>query len=348
MTTLQQLKQLVGNPRSYALMRDEGGYLPVRKPLTPGVLKQHLDGDITIGTYVNHGDKAKTLVFDVDNGEDLELSMTETNAIVMSLHEDLDLPMGNIGVEFSGSKGYHVWVVFPTYVQAAKLRQVGRAVLTLTGVDCEVFPKQDVVRGATAEEKADDKAPLGNLVKLPMGIHKKTGVRAEFNTPFPRATPPSWLAGLDLPEAPPAFSSQAPEAFHCMETIQDGITEGGRNNSLTHLAVMFRRGGVSREYREDIVHRVNDKCDPPLAGAEVSQLLNSAEHIGPLCNHLDDETHCGDNCVLRRIQGLYTRPGQLKNAAVGEHVVVEVKARKPRVIELGHVDLQAPAKGPVK
>ncbi len=72
----------------------------------------------------------------------------------------------------SGYKGRHLWCLFPAPEAAARARAVGRAwALALTPASSEltveVFPKQDRV----------PPGGLGNLIKLPLGIHRRTGRR---------------------------------------------------------------------------------------------------------------------------------------------------------------------------
>src|SRR6266511_2276206 len=94
--SLSQLKRLVGNPDAYAIQQDDGSYRPIRK--TDGgtgepihwhnALKAHLAGGWTIGTYVITGDKAHTLVFDIDSDT---TSIEEADRIVSAL-SDLGIP----------------------------------------------------------------------------------------------------------------------------------------------------------------------------------------------------------------------------------------------------------------
>jgi hypothetical protein len=80
-------------------------------------------------------------------------------------------------LEDSGYKGRHLWVLFQAPVPAAVARQTGTLFVALhgpkdRGLTVEVFPKQDATRGS-----------IGNLIKLPLGIHRRTGRRSRFLLP---------------------------------------------------------------------------------------------------------------------------------------------------------------------
>lgn len=329
--TLAQLRQLIGNPRAYALQREDGqGYTPVRKPLTPAVLRDHLAGELTVGTYVIDRARARTLVFDVDTGELMDDARRIHNALI-----ELGVPEDCVGVEFSGRKGYHIWVVAQAYMPAATLRRIGLAIRDEVGLPkLEVFPKQD---------EAHD---LGNLVKLPGGVHRATGKVSEFAVHFPRRVPPAKLAELaaKCPElrARGGERVNAPGSmpFPCMAHVQnDGADEGSRNNQLFQLAVMLRRAGVTDENVRTLVRAANLKTEPPLDGYEVEQLLNSSQYAGPICHSLPEDRHCGEKCILEKTSGLYTRPGRVRYASEGEHVVLRVARHDDGVIDFEHEDL---------
>lgn len=337
--TIKQLSQLVGNPAAYAVQRDDGnGYYPVRSHLDNYVLKQHLAGEMTVGTYINTGNVARTLIFDID-----ELDLQPAKRIVDSLIE-LGVPLRSTGIEFSGSKGYHVWVVMATYVSASDLRRVGRAVTALAEVDCEVFPKQDEVRD------------LGNLVKLPGGVHHKTGKRAEMLTPWPIPMGAGVLKRVldKLPEDVVRSHGGGPApTLECLAAIQEGPEEGWRNHGLFHYATMLYRSSLNADNVRLLVEQANAKCEPePLDSEEIDQLLLSAAHSGPICDTIPKHIQCAE-CPVRRRKGLYCKPGQIRHGAEGELVVVQLgERRKSGEVELIHPDLDfglvSPANVPPK
>lgn len=338
--TLGQLWRLVGNPSAYAVQRPDGSWFPVRELITTAVLGEHLQERQTVGTYIGHAVEeyydttklttvARTLVFDLDDNNE-----EHAHDIVHALRE-LGIPDPNIGVEFSGKKGYHVWLPLQEYRPNTELRRLGRAALALARAmsatlspATEVFPKQDEVRD------------LGNLVKLPGGIHQVSGKQNNFITEFPLAlSTMRWERALAaLPEEVQARRAVSDTRFPCLESIQEGVKEGGRNVQLFHLATMIRRAGVNDENTELVVRRANDLGDP-LEEEELATLLENSKAAGPLCTQLPDDVQCGELCIKHRMQGLYTRPGQLRFASAGEHVVVELTSHEGNVVTLDHPDV---------
>ena len=75
-------------------------------------------------------------------------------------------------LEFSGRKGYHVWIFFEPTIQAEYAQKLVKARLNRIGSNRhEVFPKQ-------TELNASRK--FGNLVKLPLALHRVSGKRSEI------------------------------------------------------------------------------------------------------------------------------------------------------------------------
>jgi hypothetical protein len=328
----KEVMALVGNPDVYAVQHDDGTWHPVRKRLTPGVVRKHREGEITVGTYiVKPPDQARTLVFDIDAA-----TVKEQDTMLNTLSRLLN----DLGLEYlieeSGRKGYHIWVVAEEFMPAATLYQLGRGIREEAGFPAlEVFPKQTEVRD------------LGNLVKLPGGVHRVTGNENNFLGPTSGVNPVSALT--DLAGKYPELSVRGrvgdmPEVveYPCVHDIQKGVKEGGRNTHLFHLATMLRRWSISESNIEVIVRRANEaSVDGPLPEEELQSILENSRYSGPVCNQVDDDVHCGDQCIMARHQGLYTRRGALKYAQEGEAVVVMVSERTDdgKMVELGHPDL---------
>lgn len=332
----KDLLHLVGNPGVYAVQKEDGSWYPVRARLTPKVIRQHREGELTVGTYiVSPPDQARTLVFDIDAKSDDE--QEKMLSAVIDVLREVDLPFS---VEFSGRKGYHVWVVAEEYMLAEDLYRLGRGIRDEAGYPAmEVFPKQTHVRD------------LGNLVKLPGGKHRVTGKANDWIThghafTEDKLVPLEELARVAAlyPEVAVRRTGEGPQSieYPCVFNIQSGVKEGGRNIHLFHLATMLRRWSVNDENVETILRNANAQSEPePVPEEELLDILNNSRYSGPVCGQIDGEYHCGDQCILARHQGLYTRAGALKWAQPGEAVVVEVDSRtdEGRTVELNHPDL---------
>ncbi len=160
------------------------GYSPVHEPLADHLLALHLQGTATLGVYPVRADQTVLFgVLDIDirknalaDGQPIDARLRETVQAdarrLARLFDELHLP---VYVEESGYKGVHLWLFFAVPVPAADVKRFLEAVVQRAGppspeLQWEVFPKQDQV--------AEDQ--LGNLIKLPLGIHLKTGRRCLF------------------------------------------------------------------------------------------------------------------------------------------------------------------------
>ncbi len=162
------------------------GYVPFRRPMTAEDLEDHLKGAKTYGIYLLCSDSTvKTAVIDVDlvaryrhgklSSRDLQKIKREGLWVITRLREVCkEKGLGPL-IEFSGGKGFHFWFFFDPPIQAGHARRIlNRFVSELRGdvsaFGFEVFPKQETLTGKG----------FGNLVKLPLGIHRLTGKRSRF------------------------------------------------------------------------------------------------------------------------------------------------------------------------
>ena len=155
--------------------------------------KKHLEGTVTIGSYTIHLDGELrdfcswcVLDFDVDKKVRNTIELMESEEMKESAYNKelssikatikallLSLPQVGMSpdqalVEFSGNKGYHIWFFFEEPIPARNAYLFLNGVKAYFGLppDLEAFPKQVTAGNA-----------YGNLIKLPLGLHKKTGKR---------------------------------------------------------------------------------------------------------------------------------------------------------------------------
>jgi hypothetical protein len=156
---------------------DSGGqaaYSPVNGEVNVSLVERHLLGEIVLGAYNLTPDSRVTwMAFDVDSTD-----REKARELTLKIHELLvNVPHG---IEFSGSKGYHVLVFLRNKVDADQVKNIGDTIREVVGgrrsgdPHIEVFPKQD---------KLTDSNPLGNLLKVPLGVHPVTGARSIFVDP---------------------------------------------------------------------------------------------------------------------------------------------------------------------
>lgn len=163
----------------------QGGYSPVREPMTPRVVQNHIFGNITVGVYpVRQDGTALFFAVDLDIGkkaiERVRAHPREARDLKSALHvhcmrvaaffrESGIEPL----LEDSGYKGRHLWVFLRRPETCDVLFRLGVRLGLLLRPDepelhLEFFPKQPKV-AATG---------VGNLIKLPLGIHRRTGRRS--------------------------------------------------------------------------------------------------------------------------------------------------------------------------
>lgn len=178
------------------------------------VIQSHLRAESTVGSYVLNQDRCKFAVIDVDvyEGDPLQVGWAVAQEVRGSL-VSLGVPSQSILMEFSGRKGWHVWVLFEELTKASSVRRVLKAAVqgagfTLAGEataersgfggHLELFPKADDASGA-----------FGNLIKLPFGVHKVTGARSALYDPITGAELPNEALLRALPLALPALYAVA-------------------------------------------------------------------------------------------------------------------------------------------
>jgi hypothetical protein len=169
--------------RQWINEKNETGYSPVREHFSPKVAKNHLMGNITVGSYQLRIDGTLMwAAFDIDlnkkyrekmqadkkniDNESILKTVFNTAKEIHFILKRLSIPSI---IEFSGFKGYHVWLFFQSPLPAFQVKIFMNGILKQAAfdsekIDVEIFPKQVKLK----------ENGLGNLVKLPLGIHKRT------------------------------------------------------------------------------------------------------------------------------------------------------------------------------
>jgi len=167
--------------------KDRRGFVSVDKPLDRQAVQRHLRGEATAGLYLIRANNTVSLAaIDVDLqkkllleharepekiAELLRTAQTDADRIVAAAREH-EVPLY---VEDSGHRGRHCWLFFDRALPAAEARRLcgivaDNAGRPSPGVQWEIFPTQDKVKSGKR----------GCLIKLPLGVHSKTGQRGLF------------------------------------------------------------------------------------------------------------------------------------------------------------------------
>lgn len=159
-------------------------FVRVERPLEIEDWRAHLSGAVTLALpLVRAGNTCFLAVLDVDverralasNHGRPEGLLGRALGTALRLRQELTRRGCGSLLELSGFKGYHLWVRLAQPVAAGRLRRwlldVAQAIGPLPeGVRVEEFPNRDRLRGDQT----------GPVVKLPLGIHGKTGRRCDL------------------------------------------------------------------------------------------------------------------------------------------------------------------------
>jgi len=176
--------------RQWVSPSGESGYTPVQEPFTLKVAENHILGNYTVGLYpVRLDNTVNFIAFDFDLAKFVvrqaissqrawEAAMHKVHQCAIRLLDAAASHELPLYLEDSGFKGRHAWIFLETPIPAGVAKKCGDLLVRLLQplppeVMVEVFPKQGAVK----------KGGLGNLIKIPLGIHKRTGKRALFLEP---------------------------------------------------------------------------------------------------------------------------------------------------------------------
>lgn len=147
----------IGRHDDYAVQLSSGRYWRRGKPLTERDVLAHLQGVHTYGTYVL--DPESRCRFAVSD-DDTPAGLHRLSLLQAALYDD-----GIASYLEASRRGGHLWVFLATPTPASVVRAW---LLPYLAKDMELYPKQEVSRG------------YGSLIRLPLGIHRRTGKRYGF------------------------------------------------------------------------------------------------------------------------------------------------------------------------
>ncbi len=127
--------------------------------LTDNVVKRHLSKKQTVGIKLGNQGFTKFFSFDVDILDEEDCKNT-THKLIKLLNEYYGIPLEDIHVWYSGMKGYHVDLYFDDVIAEKSLIPFYEEVLSLL---------------KETPRRIERRPTSGMGVKLPMGIHRKTG-----------------------------------------------------------------------------------------------------------------------------------------------------------------------------
>lgn len=171
-SVIEKINTLYIQTRSkYLVQFPEGKYITLTysagnkvTKFNDSMLSTHLEGGLTYGTF-SGGYFSKFITFDVDCDNEA-MSRWITLRLVYVLAEEYGIDRDYIHVNTSGSKGYHVDLFFAEQIKVEELRKFYQSVV--------------ISVGALPEGQIEFRPTWTQGVKIPLGIHQRTGNRCWF------------------------------------------------------------------------------------------------------------------------------------------------------------------------
>ena len=182
----------------YPRQLDNGQWIAVHELLDDKLLLAHLRGEMTLGAYLlDEQSRGNFLVFDADDADCWEKLI----ALSQSLWRD------HVPSYLENSRrGGHLWLFFDQRRSGKAIRRFGYGLLASQGItkqEVELYPKQDVLKGGP-----------GSLIRLPFGIHRKSGQWYDFVLPNGRPLATTLHEQLLLLEQAQTVSRRSFDFYH--------------------------------------------------------------------------------------------------------------------------------------
>lgn len=270
-------------------------YVPRYEVLTETEVHRHLDGKVTLGVYALNTDNAVIwMCFDIDTAH---VKKPEKACRVITERCWQQFGEAAVRVEESGTvHNFHVWVFFAEPIQAVYARALGLQILEgLEGV--ELFPKQTSLTGKM----------LGNLVKLPLGLHKKSGQWSRMNLEGIKpccvdVTKIEVSMRQTLLDDKPRFEGYKGKDPNCIEKIKSGVRKGARNNAgIVYASYLFNFRQLKPDYAYYLFRLWNTRNKPRLDENELRSIFEQAVKGSYVfgCRHDYVKEYCSkEGCVF--------------------------------------------------
>ncbi len=250
-----------------------------RQPVTPEKWTAHIEGRERLGIVpVLQDGTCWWFCIDVDHYQETGL-LEEIAAKI----EELSLPLV---MTRSKSGGAHLWCFFSEPMNAGRAIIVANAMkkrLDLPAGHVDIFP---------AQAKTED---VGNWMNMPYfgdqchgaGSDGKQNQSLEQFEAYANSSivHPSDL-DIAVKKGKTKVAKPTSDLPPCIDfMLEEGVPDGGRNNTVTHVAVVFKRK-YPDTWEEEVDKFNQEKCDPPLDRAEMRQIKTSVRNkdFGYLCD----------------------------------------------------------------
>ena len=177
----------IANRQVYA-EQTQLGYNTIYKPINTPVIERMLKDKNSLLTYQFHNENVKWICFDFDikknvcESEEYKKDKSKFHSLLFDTVSKFCVYLKSIKIdfllEFSGNRGFHIWIIFTDFVPANIARKVLEAIknncetiIDNANIGLDEFPKSEYKNGK-----------LGFGVKLPLSLHKKSNSYAYFLT----------------------------------------------------------------------------------------------------------------------------------------------------------------------
>lgn len=303
-----------GRTDAFGVMQ-EGRIVAVRRSVSLLHYRLHLEGKIRLGIYpLLPKGLTHFLALDFDGHRAHEWAFE-----VFSHSRHFDLPLA---WEVSKSRGVHLWLFFPEPAPARDVRLVARMLLDESGVQAEIFPKQDAV----------PEDGLGNFIWLPLSgeslKHGKTcfldtatfttcrdqhdylssirKVSARRMTEIVsmnglRQKSRAYLQGDARRKSLRVFQE---DFLPCAKRMFQGVEEGYRDVAAFRLAIHLKSRGFSLDQAEEFLQRWNaEQNGSPLESHIITTKARSAYRHGYTGYGCEDPLiipFCEESCPIKQ------------------------------------------------
>jgi hypothetical protein len=290
-----------GNQRNHGRLTPDGSKFS-EGAATEELFKKHLDGDDSIGIVpVRDDGTCGFAAIDIDYHGEGEADFEKLEAIINKHNLPLVMCRSKRG-------GAHLYIFLKEPVQCQRIRALLARWATILGHQgCEVYPKQNRLEGLGRHRSK------GNYINLPYQnghadlsdqlrycIHEGQPVTLDK---FIEIAESRMMTAEGLTALGDKSHAEAPP---CIQRImQEGVTEGVRNEVLYNLAVYFRRRG-SEEWRDEAFECMEDIFERPLPYREAKRTIDSAarKDCSYRCREEPLKSMCDSKVCIRRKHGI--------------------------------------------
>lgn len=167
--------KFVINNSVIGVQRDDGIYIATKTAVSPFIIKKMLDSNAALGTYqqLTNLDLLRWICFDFDCKKDADGNIAELKEkYIIPFAKTLDSLKIDYIIEFSGRRGFHIWVLFNRVISKNMGYYIQDRLLDGIKANLAADPKYALDRFPKALS-GKKKNKYGSMVKIPLSRHQK-------------------------------------------------------------------------------------------------------------------------------------------------------------------------------